>query len=189
MQNMILFMLSSVFARECLVCGGGGGWGGGMVYIFRGINYDDVDMLTVLCQPHCHHLQQTDNCRQSATKYTSTAQPRPGWSCWWPTDPQQFPYWEFTWRCGSSDQIYIHWWPPSPDHHHHHPQSEVENKFWSHREPSRANIKYHYQVKVVGGVRLHQRPPETTEHLRQVSQYENFYRYLLLQWQSYWLII
>ena len=24
MQNMILFMLSSVFARECLVCGGGG---------------------------------------------------------------------------------------------------------------------------------------------------------------------
>ena len=24
MQNMILFMLSSVFAGECLVCGGGG---------------------------------------------------------------------------------------------------------------------------------------------------------------------
>ena len=43
MQNMILFMLSSVFARECLVCGsGGGGGGGGMVYIYRGINYDDM---------------------------------------------------------------------------------------------------------------------------------------------------
>ena len=42
MQNMILFMLSSVFAGECLVCGGGGGGGGGMVYIYRGINYDDM---------------------------------------------------------------------------------------------------------------------------------------------------
>ena len=35
-------MLSSVFAGECLVCGGGGGGGGGMVYIYRGINYDDM---------------------------------------------------------------------------------------------------------------------------------------------------
>ena len=32
MQNMILFMLSSVFAGECLVCGGGDGGG---VYLPR----------------------------------------------------------------------------------------------------------------------------------------------------------
>ena len=32
MQNMILFMLSAVFAGECLVCGGGGGGG---VYLPR----------------------------------------------------------------------------------------------------------------------------------------------------------
>ena len=38
MQNMILFMLSGVFARECLVCGDVGA----MVYIYRGINYDDM---------------------------------------------------------------------------------------------------------------------------------------------------
>ena len=61
-------------------------------------------MLTVLCQPHCHHLQPTSNCRQSATKYTS--RPGPGGRLML----NNFRDDEAPWLLSLSDQIYIQWW-------------------------------------------------------------------------------
>ena len=84
-------------------------------------------MLTVLCQPNCHHLQPMSNCRQSATKYTS--------------------------RLGPLVLVVV-----NNLHHNGWLDQNIQQRLEAAEEIQvRVSIKYHYQVKVEGGVRLHHR--------------------------------
>ena len=110
------------------------------------------DMLTVLCQPHCHHLQPTSNCRQSATKYTSRAQA-------WPSPGGRLILNNFhTENLRDDVALWLLWSNLYP---------EVENKFWSH---SRAEENLHkISLSGQGGWRSWI-APESTEILRQNSR-------------------
>ena len=141
-------MLSSVFAGECLVCGGGGGGGGGMVYIYRGINYDDMtcwqSSVSQTAITSSQHLI-AGNLPQNIP-----AEPRPGpvLVADWSSTISILRIYVTMWLCGSSDQIYIQRWRINSGHT---------------AEQRRASIKYHYQVKVVGWVGLHRRAQRSSD--------------------------